>query len=93
MKYFKRKISKSGNLQHLVEVYHDPHFVQAMLAQLPWWHHLLLLEKVKKPKVQTLSAQISWSYNIIRTNFQTFGVHGLTSTAKSLKQIDRETHA
>ena len=65
MKYLKRKISKSGNIQQLVESYHDPH------------------------KVQTLSAQISWSYNIIKTNFQTFEVHRLIPVVKILKQNNR----
>ena len=64
----------------------NPHFVQAALAQLPWWHHFLLLENVKKPKVQSLPAQISWYHNIIKTNFKTFGVHGLIPIVKILKK-------
>lgn len=37
-------------MRKLAEVYHNPAFVQAVLAQLPWWHNLLLLEKVKNTK-------------------------------------------
>ena len=34
-------------MRKFAEVYPDQRFVQAVLAQLPWWHNLLLLEKIK----------------------------------------------
>ncbi len=34
-------------MRKLAEVYPDSQFVQAVLAQLPWWHNLLILEKLK----------------------------------------------
>lgn len=34
-------------MRKFAEVYPDLQFVQTLLAQLPWWHNLLLLEKLK----------------------------------------------
>ncbi len=34
-------------IRKFAEVYPDPQFMQALLAQLPWWHNVLLLEKLK----------------------------------------------
>jgi len=36
-------------MRKFAEVYPDSQIVQALLAQLPWWHNLLLLEKLKDP--------------------------------------------
>jgi hypothetical protein len=35
-------------------MYPDYQFVQAMLAQIPWWHNLLLLEQVKDKEVRRM---------------------------------------
>lgn len=35
-------------MRKFAEVYPDPQIVQALLAQLPWWHNLLILEKLKE---------------------------------------------
>lgn len=40
-------------MRKLAEVYPDSQFVQAVLAQLPWWHNLLILEKLKDPESRT----------------------------------------
>ena len=37
-------------MRKFAEVYPDPQIVQAVLAQLPWWHNLLILEKLKDPE-------------------------------------------
>lgn len=59
-----KAITNPGSLQQLVEVYHDPHFVQALPAQLPWSYHLLLLENVKKPtECETVSQVLKWHHN------------------------------
>jgi predicted nuclease of restriction endonuclease-like (RecB) superfamily len=34
-------------MRKFAAVYSDPQFVQALLAQIPWWHNILLLEKLK----------------------------------------------
>jgi len=31
-------------MRKFAEIYSDPQFVQTLLAQIPWWHNLLLLE-------------------------------------------------
>ncbi|MBS0616216.1 MAG: DUF1016 family protein [Verrucomicrobia bacterium] len=37
-------------MRKFAEVYADLQFVQAVLAQIPWWHNLLILEKLKDPE-------------------------------------------
>ena len=39
-------------MRKFAEVYPDLEFVQAVLAQIPWWHNLLLLEKVKDAEIR-----------------------------------------
>lgn len=36
-------------MRKFAEAYPDFSIVQALLAQIPWWHNLLLLEKLEKP--------------------------------------------
>jgi len=36
-------------MRKFAEVYPDLQFVQALLAQIPWWHNILLIEKLKDP--------------------------------------------
>lgn len=39
-------------MRKFAEVYPNPEIVQALLAQLPWWHNMLLLEKLKDPAIR-----------------------------------------
>ena len=39
-------------MRKFAEVYPDLEFVQAVLAQIPWWHNLLLLERVKDAEIR-----------------------------------------
>jgi predicted nuclease of restriction endonuclease-like (RecB) superfamily len=39
-------------MRKFAEVHTDPEFVQTLLAQLPWWHNILLLEKLKDPEIR-----------------------------------------
>ena len=39
-------------MRKFAEVYPDTQFVQALLAQIPWWHNILLLEKLKEPEIR-----------------------------------------
>lgn len=43
-------------MRKFAEVYPDPQIVQAVLAQLPWWHNLLILEKLKDPEARKWQA-------------------------------------
>ncbi|NGX45016.1 MAG: hypothetical protein K940chlam2_00156 [Chlamydiae bacterium] len=44
-------------MRKFAEVYPDLQFVQALLAQLPWWHNMLLLEKLKDSTMREWYAQ------------------------------------
>ncbi len=37
-------------MRRFAAVYPDSLFVQAVLAQIPWWHNILLIEKLKSQK-------------------------------------------
>ena len=39
-------------MRKFAEVYPDSQIVQAVLAQIPWWHNLLILEKLKDPEAR-----------------------------------------
>lgn len=39
-------------MRKFAEVYPDSRIVQTLLAQLPWWHNILLLEKLKDPLIR-----------------------------------------
>jgi predicted nuclease of restriction endonuclease-like (RecB) superfamily len=49
--------------------YPDEHFVQAVLAQIPWYHNITLVEKVKEPTARLWYAQQAithgWSRNVL----------------------------
>lgn len=52
-------------MRKFAQVYPDPQFVQTLLAQIPWWHNILLLEKLKEHKARSWYAhqvlQNGWS--------------------------------
>jgi predicted nuclease of restriction endonuclease-like (RecB) superfamily len=60
------------NLKYMrafAEAWPDGEFVQASLAQLPWYHHIALIEKVKKREEREWYArqaiQNGWSRNVL----------------------------
>jgi predicted nuclease of restriction endonuclease-like (RecB) superfamily len=40
-------------MRKFAEVYPDLVFVQAVLAQIPWWHNILLIEKLKSSEMRS----------------------------------------
>ncbi|MVN79257.1 DUF1016 family protein [Hymenobacter sp. HMF4947] len=56
-------------MRRFAEAYPDAAFVQATLAQIPWYHHLTLLEKVADEATRlhyiTATAQHGWSRNVL----------------------------
>ncbi len=44
-------------MRKFAEVYPNPEFVQALLAQMPWWHNILLLEKLQHASKREWYAQ------------------------------------
>jgi predicted nuclease of restriction endonuclease-like (RecB) superfamily len=60
------------NLKYMrafAEAWSDAEFVQAVLAQLPWYHHLALLEKLTSPEDRRWYAakaiEHNWSRNVL----------------------------
>lgn len=41
-------------MKRFAEVYPDEQFVQGFPAQLPWWHHMTLLDKIKDEQERQL---------------------------------------
>lgn len=52
-------------MKQFYEAYPDPEFVSAVLRQLPWTHHLIILSQSKRPEEREfylkLAAQEKWS--------------------------------
>ena len=62
----------SRNLKYMrafAEAWPDIAFVQAVLAQLPWYHHLALLDKLNSPEIRRWYAakavEHNWSRNVL----------------------------
>ncbi|MCP5504310.1 MAG: DUF1016 domain-containing protein [Chlamydiales bacterium] len=51
-------------MRKFAEVYSDPEFVQTLLAQLPWWHNLLLIEKLKDFEIRKW-----YAYEVIKNGW------------------------
>ena len=55
-------------MRRFAETYPDPAFVQATLAQIPWYHHITLLEKVPDEATRlhyVAAAQNGWSRDVM----------------------------
>lgn len=66
------------NLKYMrafAEAWPDAEFVQEVLAQLPWYHQLALLDKLKNKEIRTWYAQKaienSWSRNVLVMQIET----------------------
>ncbi len=79
-------------MRAFAEAYPDGLFVQAALAQLPWYHHITLLDKVKSREERLFYAQQAsenaWSRNVMvhQIESQLYGRQGkaITNFAKTL---------
>ena len=62
-------------MRTFAEVYPDEQFVQEVLAQITWYHHITLLEKVKDEKARLWYIQQAiehgWSRNILVMQIET----------------------
>lgn len=62
-------------MRRFAEAYPDPAFVQATLAQIPWYHHLTLLEKVPDEATRlhyvAAAAQHGWSRDVMVHQIET----------------------
>ncbi len=68
----------SRNLKYMrsfAEAWPHEEFVQEVLAQLPWYHHLALLDKVKTPEAKHWYLQMAithnWSRNVLVHHIET----------------------
>jgi len=66
------------NLKYMrafAEAWPEPEFVQGVLAQLPWYHHLALLDKLPGPQTRTWYAakavEHNWSRNVLVMQIET----------------------
>ena len=81
------------NLKYMrtfAEAWPDEQIVQGSLAQLPWYHHIALLEKVKKRDERAWYAkqavQNGWSRNVLVHQIES-GLHG--RQGRALTNFDR----
>ena len=62
-------------MRQFYEAYPDPAIVSALLTQLPWTHHLIVLNQSKRPEERDfylrLSAQEKWSSRQLERQFKT----------------------
>ncbi len=66
------------NLKYMrafAEAWPDTEFVQAVLAQLPWYHQLALLDKLRSPEIRRWYAvkaiEHNWSRNVLAMQIET----------------------
>lgn len=62
-------------MKQFYEAYPDPEFVSAVLRQLPWTHHLIILGQSKRPEEREfylkLAVQEKWSSRQLERQFKT----------------------
>lgn len=62
-------------MRHFYEAYPAPELVSALLTQLPWTHHLIILGQSKRPEEREfylrLAAQEKWSSRELERQFKT----------------------
>ncbi|OUJ69070.1 PDDEXK nuclease domain-containing protein [Hymenobacter crusticola] len=85
-------------MRRFAQAYADETFVQATLAQIPWYHHLTLLEKVKDAAMRLLyveaTARHGWSRDVLVHQIES-GYHlrqgkAVTNFARILPPADSE---
>ncbi len=56
-------------MRRLAEIWPDPEVVQGVLAQIPWWSNIALMEKLETPEVRLWYArktvENAWSRNVL----------------------------
>ena len=61
-------------MRHFYEAYPDPEIVSALLTQLPWTHHLIILGQSKHPEERAfylrLAVQEQWSSRQLERQFK-----------------------
>jgi predicted nuclease of restriction endonuclease-like (RecB) superfamily len=92
------------NLKYMrafAEAWPDAEFVQAVLAQLPWYHHLALLEKLASPEDRRWYAakaiEHNWSRNVLVMHIESrllersgAAIANFGARLPSIEQIERE---
>jgi predicted nuclease of restriction endonuclease-like (RecB) superfamily len=56
-------------MRKFAEIYPDKQFVQQLVAQIPWWHNVILMDKVKSAEERLWYAksaiEFGWSRNVL----------------------------
>ena len=55
------------NMRRFAELYHDTEILQQVAGELPWYHHVILMERVKEPAVRLFYMQEAIKYGWSRT--------------------------
>jgi predicted nuclease of restriction endonuclease-like (RecB) superfamily len=85
-------------MRRFAQAYPEEAFVQVTLAQIPWYHHLTLLEKVKDESTRLLyieaTARHAWSRDVLVHQIES-GYHhrqgqAVTNFARTLPAADSE---
>lgn len=80
------------------EVYPDVEFVQQAAAQIPWGHHILLMDKVKDPEISifymTKTLENGWSRDIlayqIKSKFHKRAGKAINNFSKTIAKTDSD---
>jgi len=67
-------------MRSFAEAYPDLEFVQQVSAQLPWGHHIKLLDSVAEPAERRLyikqAVELGWSRNVLASQIDSDPFHG-----------------
>lgn len=57
------------NMRRFAELYPDPAFLQQAAGEMPWYHHVMLMERIKEPNERLFyihtAAQYGWSRSVM----------------------------
>lgn len=83
-------------MRQFYEAYPDPEFVSAMLRQLPWTHHLIILGQSKRPEEREfylkLAVQEKWSKRQLERQFKTALFERAVLTPAKVSPVVRQMH-
>lgn len=90
----------SRNLKYMrafAQAWTDPQIVQEVLAQLPWYHHITLLDKLSDQQTRywyvTKAIEKNWSRNVMVMQIETNLIERQGKAVSNFKQILPETQS
>lgn len=83
-------------MRQFYEAYPDPEFVSAVLRQLPWTHHLIILGQSKRPEEREfylkLAVQEKWSSRQLERQFKAALFERAVLTPPKVSPVVRQMH-